>query len=116
MNWENLTPFPLASSYLTAYVILFSYHICVSPSHQPSLVSQRQTSRRLGAFLPVNLDRDAVLHQTAPHYGTGVEQECEYNIHTRYYLFIYIFYILSAQFHIFDLLLLLSSLTTIHLP
>lgn len=48
-----------------------------SPNY--SCFSQRQTSCRLGAFLLVNLDRDAVLHQTVPHYRAGVEQEREYD-------------------------------------
>lgn len=48
------------------------------PSPPLGVPPQRQTSRGLGAFLSVNLDRDAVAHQTAPRHRAGVEQECEY--------------------------------------
>lgn len=54
--------------------------ILILPSIPGSLPSQRQAPRGLGSLVPLDLDRDAVIHQAASHHWPGVEQMCEFSM------------------------------------
>ena len=57
----------------TLFMCVLFFYVCVFV-----FCFQKQTACGVGTFLPVNLDRAAELHQTAPHYWSCLEQHGEY--------------------------------------